>query len=108
MSIRAGDLNNRIIIQENKLIEDEVTGIETKKWITVCTPFAKVLDIGGAEFFSSANENTKIRTKFTIRYRDNIDEDMRILFINKCYNIVFVDNFDYNKQWLNLICELVK
>ncbi|SKC62472.1 phage head closure protein [Maledivibacter halophilus] len=103
-----GKLSYRITIQEKQFVEDKKTGIESKKWAAISRPWAKVQDIGGNEFFSSAKENNKIKTKFQIRYRKGLREDMRVIFNGKEYDITFIDYFDYNKKFMNLICECVK
>jgi SPP1 family predicted phage head-tail adaptor len=44
-------------------------------------------------------ENT---VKFTIRYLEGIDTSMRILFKNKPYNIISLDNIKYRNKFIEI------
>lgn len=102
--ISAGELRHQIIIEHKIQVEDKYKN-KKDEWVSYCKPYSKVTDMGGKESYSAMGENNKLKTKFGIRYRNDLNTDMRIVFNNRIYNILFVDNLDYKKRWLILIGE---
>ena len=94
-------LNKRITIQELKTNINE-NGFEIEEWIDFKTVWAGVSNLHGREYFEAAAVQMEKTVKFTIRYLADIDTSMRILFKNKAYNIISIDNIKYRNRFIEI------
>ena len=97
-------LDKPIIIEHKIQVKDKYKN-KKDKWVEYCKAWSEVHDLGGKEFFASMGENNKLKTRFKINYRNDINTDMRINFNDHIYNITIPDNLDYSRKWLILIGE---
>lgn len=77
--MRAGELRERITLQRNTPTRDGF-GAEVPSWATVATVWAKVVATSGNE---QINQSIGVATtvySITIRARDDVDTNMRILY----------------------------
>lgn len=96
-----GDLRNRITIQKLTIITNE-NGFEEETWQDYKTIWASISNLFGREFYAASSVNAENTVKFTIRYIDGIDTTMRILFNNRPYNIIFIDNIKYSNTYIEI------
>jgi SPP1 family predicted phage head-tail adaptor len=96
MSIAAGRLRHRVTIQaltpvydsDGDVIQDQNTGEVLRVWTTLGEVWAAVEPISGREFIQSAETQSQITTRITIRRQDfTVTAAMRALHGVKVYNI---------------------
>lgn len=85
--MQAGKLDRRIQFLTVTEVKDTSGGVSES-----VTPFgskvwAKVYDLTGREFIAAQQINSEITTKFTIRFRRDINTTMRIRWRDRDYDI---------------------
>lgn len=96
-----GDLRHRITFQ--KLITKvNENGFEIQTWQNYKTVWSAVSNLSGREYYQAAAIKGEKTVKFLIRYMEDIDESMIILFRNKQYNISFIDNIKYISKYIEI------
>jgi len=100
----AGMLRHKVIIQR-LLKTPDGSGGWTRDWSSVGVAHAYMRASGGSERYGSDRLNSEVRYKATIRWRDNIAANDRILFDGKAFNIRTVIDLEFRKQWLELDLE---
>jgi len=103
--VAAGGLRHKVALHQPVIQQDPLTGEQIVLWVTVADVWANVEPLSGREYFSSGAEQSDVRTKITIRYRDGLGSDMRILFRGKLYSIftILPDN-ESGIEHLTLMC----
>lgn len=87
MSLAAGKLQHRITLQAQSSTQDADTGEMLVTWADVAELWASVEPLSAREFVASAAGQSQISARITIRYRQNIDANMRILHRGRIYNV---------------------
>ena len=107
MQINAGIFNKKIQVIRYEIIKDS-DGVETKTEITVLNTWAQVTNISGAEILRSNSNFSEVKTRFLIRTpKAEITKDMVIKFKGNSYNITYVNDYNYDKKYTEIITELV-
>lgn len=96
-----GLLRHRITLQKFMVITDP-DGFITQQWQDVATVWAAVENLHGREYWEAASVQAENTVKFTIRYRPDVDQTMRIVFRGKIYNIISVDNIKYRNEYIEI------
>ena len=93
-----GELRHRITLQKP---ETEVNdgGVEETSWKDVATVWAKVEHLRGREYYAAAAVQAESTVIFTIRHLAGIDPRHRIRFRDQSYNIITVDNLQYQNRY---------
>ena len=76
--MQAGKLRHRVEIQDYTETQDTTTGAMTKTWVTVAEVWASIEPLSAKEFMAAQSEQSKIVLRVTIRYRDDIQPNMRL------------------------------
>jgi SPP1 family predicted phage head-tail adaptor len=76
--LRAGSLRHRVILQRPVETQNSVTGEMNIAWEDVATLWASIEPISAREFIAAQVEHSKVTTRITIRYRKNINPNMRL------------------------------
>lgn len=92
MTYTAQELNRKITFQEPQDVQDPVTFEIITVWVDFVDVFAKVEPLVGREYLAAAAMQAESTTKFTMRYRGDINAAMRIVFDGKNWNIVSIQN----------------
>lgn len=87
MSIDAGGLRHRVTIQERLNTQDPQTGENTYSWEDVATVWAKVEPLSAREFIQSQATQSQVVARITVRYREGLNAEMRMLHNGTAYNI---------------------
>lgn len=105
--INPGKLNKRISIYRQVTKRDEYgEPIAEKKLIHSC--WASVKNKSGKEQFASVAPFSKTVTSFLIRYtKKKIDTTMTVEFQGEEYNIVYVDNYNFSNEYIEITAEKV-
>lgn len=102
-----GELRHRIKIQKHTSEMNE-NGFEVKSWQDFKSAWASVTNLHGREFFQAKQVSSSASTKFIIRYIDELDTKMRILYNDKHYNIIYIDNIKDRNRFIELLCEVIE
>lgn len=105
--IEAGKLRHRVVIQEQVETQDVSNGAINVSWRDVATVWAAIEPLSAREFVAAQAESSKVTTRITIRYRNNISAKMRLYHASKdaYYNIegVLADK-DSGLEYITLPC----
>lgn len=108
MQINPGIFDKRIKIVKYELIKDE-DGFNSKKEVKVLKAWAKVTNMSGTEIMRSSSDFAEVKTRFLIRTpKINLDKDMEIIFQNKNYEIVYINDYSYDKKYAEIMAKLVE
>ena len=100
---QAGQLDRRIIIQGFSESTDTF-GQEVKSFSTLDTVWANVKEKIGSEGEEGDMIASTKKVEFIIRYRTDVNEQMRILYNSNIYKIQTIQNADARKAFLKLVC----
>jgi SPP1 family predicted phage head-tail adaptor len=100
--VAAGKLRHWIELQRNNETQNPDTGEPIPNWTT----YAEVW----ADIAAAAAEQSEVRGKITIRYRDDVNAKDRVLYRGKWYNILAVldDNDSMLEHQTLMIAEGVR
>ncbi len=98
-SITTGMLNRKIELQQ--LVKTPTaTGGFTQSWVSVATLWAKIKNTSGSELLHADQLGATSFSDFTIRYRANINELMKIVYRGIDYQIRHINNIEEADLWL--------
>lgn len=103
----AGDLDKRITF----LIPPggtDADGFPIKNWTDHKTVWASIKTLKGKEFYSAAADQLQDVKQIGIRYRKDVDDNMRIRHKDKIYKIISMNNDDENNQWWTIHVREIK
>ncbi|NRY61511.1 SPP1 family predicted phage head-tail adaptor [Clostridium beijerinckii] len=99
--VAIGDLRHRITFQKFTTVVNE-NGFEEEAWQDYKTVWASVSNLSGREYYQAAAIQAEKTVKFLIRYIEDIDTSIRILFKDKQYNITSIDNVKYSNKYIEI------
>lgn len=107
MSVSSGKLTARITVQARESGQDEA-GQPVLTWTDVMSVWAQPAgDTGLGTIKSSGDLAVPIkRYSFRIRFREGIDEGMRVVYGGENYDIKAVRMDFARREWTDLVCEL--
>lgn len=85
--MQSGKLRHRVKIEKPGQVQDPVTGEVRPGWQLVATVWASVEPLSVREFMQSQATQSEISARVTIRFRDDIEANMRLTHRGKHYNI---------------------
>lgn len=101
-----GKLNCLISIQKKEQSPDlDEAGQPVFGWVAVCNPWANIKHQTGAESIRSGADVSIVKASIRIRYREDIDNTMRVLHGATIYNIRAVLPDEHGREYLDLVCE---
>ena len=125
MQINPGSFDKKIEIIKYEVRKDS-DGFENKKEITVLNTWVQVTNISGTEILRSNSDFSEVKTRFLMRtpkvaaklsarmgtpYEQSecggLNKDMCIKFRGNVYNIVYINDYSYDKKYTEIIAELV-
>jgi len=102
-TVKIGDLRHRITFQKETKTPDGHHG-HTSTWEEVVTVWAKIEPVSGREYYYSHQLKNAISHKITIRYRDGITEELRIVFEERIMKIESLINLEEQEWFMVLRC----
>ena len=99
---QAGQLDRRITIQSFSTTTDDF-GEVVKSFTTLANVWAKVEEKRGDEGEDGNQLVATKRVEFFIRYRSDINEQMRITYNNETYKIEAILNADTRKAFQKIV-----
>lgn len=107
MQINPGNFDKKIEIIRYE-IQKDLDGFENKEEITVLNTWAQVTNTSGTEILRSNSDFSEVKTRFLMRTsKTEINKDMYIKFRGNIYNIVYINDYSYDKKYTEIIAELV-
>ena len=71
--------------------------------------WAQVTNISGTEILRSNSDFSEVKTRFLMRTpKIKLNKDMFIKFAGNDYNIVYINDYGYDKKYTEIIAELVR
>ena len=106
--INPGEFKNKIEIQRCIKVKDDDNRL-IEKWTNVYTEKAKILYTRGEEYTEAYGTNSNVSLTFYIRHnRKKITYKDRIIYKEKAYNIVYVNNIQELNKYYEIKAELVE
>ena len=97
--ITTGMLSRKIELQQ--LVKTSTaTGGFTQSWTSVATMWAKIKNTSGSELLHADQLGATSFSDFTIRYRVNINELMKIVYRGTDYQIRHINNLEEADLWM--------
>ena len=107
MQINPGIFNKKIEIIEITETKDS-DGFPIKSEAVILSTWAHVTNVSGTEIMRSNSDFSEVKTRFLIRTpKAEITKDMMIRFAGKIYNIIYINDYSYEKKYMDIITELV-
>lgn len=108
MVINPGNFDKRIKIIKYEIKKDS-DGFEEKIENVVSITWAQVTNISGTEILRSNSDFSEVKTRFLMRTpKIKLNKDMFIKFAGNDYNIVYINDYGYDKKYTEIIAELVR
>ena len=89
-AVASGNLRHKVQLQAKQVSQDPNTGEMVTTWVTIAQPWAEIVPMSGSEFMAAAAEQSEVRGRIVIRYRDDVGASMRVVYRGKYYNILAV------------------
>jgi len=102
--IKIGDLRQRIIFQSPRKVDDGHGGWNVPSWDDTTTVWAQVEPISGREYFAAAQVKTEITHRVRIRYRADLNEEMRIKFGTRYLAIEAIRDLKELHKFMEILC----
>lgn len=99
-----GKLKRRVTLQTFTQTDDGAGGF-IDGWQDITTVWASITPLQGRELYQAQQVDAEVTHRVTIRYRENVNSDMRILYNNRELTIQSIINVDENNRFLELICQ---
>lgn len=110
MAIRihsAGQLNQRVQFKRRQSGRNELDEL-VDAWSDVWTPlWAKVEPLTGREFLAAGAEQSTVDTRFIIRFREGVTEQMRVAWRGAEYDIRSAQPVDGGREWIEVMASRV-
>ncbi len=101
----SGDYDEIVQLQSKQEINEG--GNLTVGYVTVDSPWAKIISQRGQESLEAARQNARQTIRVKLRHRDDVRIDWRLVWDGQNWNIKYIDNSERRKGHLWLTCEVV-
>lgn len=102
--VAAGKLNHWVQLQAPATTQDPNTGEMIENWTTVAEVWAEVVPMSAREFQAANAEQSEVRGRMAIRYREDVDATMRVIHRGKWYAILGVmEDAESGREHLTLM-----
>ena len=99
-------LRHRITFEQLQKIADGAGGTQNQ-WVEFVQAWADIKPVNSrsvnSEFFANGKINTRNLHEVIIRYRDDIDQQMRINFDGEYFDILQIVNVDQQNKWVRFL-----
>lgn len=104
MSVRAGTLRHRLVIQQKQTGRDPDTGAVISGWATLATVWGSFEPLSVRDFIAAAAAQAKLSARAVIRYRPDVTEKMRLIHAGKAFQIQGVlPDKESGREYLTLV-----
>lgn len=103
-AVAAGRLRHRVRLQDKQQTQNPTTGELSEAWVDVAEVWANVVPMSGREFMAASAEQSEVRGRIEIRYRNDVFPHMRIVHRGMVYTIhAVLPDPDSGLEHLNLM-----
>lgn len=102
--MKIGDLRHRITFQKEVKVPDGYKGF-TVSWQDVVTIWAQVDPLSGREYFYSHQIKNVVSHRVRIRYRTDVNEEMRIKCGDRHFKIESMIDIKERREFLEILCQ---
>lgn len=107
MLINPGNFDKKIEIIKFEQAKDS-DGFPENKEVILLKTWAQVTNTSGTEVTRSNSDFSEVKTRFLMRTpKQKIDKDMLIKFAGNNYNIVYINDYSYDKKYTEIMAEQV-
>jgi len=86
-AVATGKLCHWVQLQRPETAQDPDTGEMIMVWADVASVWAEIVPMSAREFIAASAEQSEVRGRMVIRYRDDVDATMRVLYRGRYYAI---------------------
>lgn len=104
MSTHIGKLRHRLTIQQS-VRSDDSGGGATLVWTDIDEVWGAIEAISGQENLEAGRISGKVVYRITLRYRDDLAPEMRLLSGSEVFEILSVQDEDGRRRFLTCKCE---
>lgn len=105
--MEAGHLTNRVQIQKPGSEENSWGQPVPDSWVDHAQVWASIRYLSGSESIRAGAETSVARVSIRIRYREDLDNGMRVLYRGKKFLVKAVLPDEIERDHLDLVCEVV-
>ena len=105
--MRAGYLRNKAEIQLLGDVQDEFGSVVEDQYTKFKDVWCSIIPISGKENFLSNTDFAKTTHKIKIRYLENINASMRLVWKNRVFNFTSVRNISERDKEIEILAEEV-
>jgi SPP1 family predicted phage head-tail adaptor len=99
-------LRHRVTLQSQVQTQNATHGGVTLLWVDVETDLpAEVVPLSGREFIHAQTNQVQSTARITLRYREDIDESMRIIFDGWIFGITAILPDPSARRWLTVMVQ---
>jgi SPP1 family predicted phage head-tail adaptor len=103
MGLVAGRLRHKLALQRKRQTKDPETGAILETWVTFANVHGEVAPASAREFQAAAAEQSEVRGKITIRYRNDVYAGDRAVHRGRGYEFLGVlPDHESGLEWLTL------
>jgi SPP1 family predicted phage head-tail adaptor len=103
-AVASGKLRHKVQLQAQTVTQNPETGEMETVWATIAEPWAEIVPMSGREFLAASAEQSEVRGRIVIRYREDVDATMRVLYRGKYYAIhAVLPDADSGKEHITLM-----
>lgn len=89
MSLSAGRLRHRLILEKRESDQNQTSGEAVFDWTEVARPWAAIEPLSVKDFIASRGERSEVTDRITIRYRHDINPQMRLIHNTSSGQVIY-------------------
>lgn len=106
-------LRHRLTLQQEQRSLDDIGGY-VRSWQDVANIWAEIIPVvsisntersSGREQVAAGKIMSELSHRIIIRYRDDIDTSMRLVYENRHFNIRSIVNVNERKEWIEIMAQ---
>lgn len=102
--VASGKLRHWVQLQAPGTTQDPDNGEMVEHWTTIAEFWAEVIPSSAREFMAANAEQSEVRGRMTVRYREDVDATMRVIHRGKWYAILGVmEDAESGREHLTLM-----
>lgn len=86
-ALATGKLRHRVQLQDRIETVDATTGERFVSWITTAEIWGEIVPMSAREFIAAQAEQSEVRGRIMIRYREGVNATQRIVYRDEYYDI---------------------
>jgi len=86
-ALATGKLRHKVALQQRIETQDGTSGDMLVSWQTIAELWAEIVPMSAREFLAAQAEQSEVRGRIMIRYREGVDPTMRVVYRGEYYVI---------------------